>query len=151
MKVSKLNRNKNNPRTIKDDKFKKLCKSITDFPQMMSLRPIVVDENMMVLGGNMRLSAIKHLKMKEIPDNWVRKASDLSEEQKQEFIAKDNIGFGSWDMDILANEWDIQKLNEWGFDFPFDLAVEEEPKEEAEKVKDSDECACPKCGFRWVK
>ena len=116
MKLSEIKSNPNNPRVIKDEKFKKLCQSIKDFPQMMELRPIIVDENNIVLGGNMRLKALKELGHKEIPDNWVMKASELTDEQKKEFIVKDNVGFGEWDWDILANEWETDKLSDWGLD-----------------------------------
>lgn len=122
MKISQLKSNLNNPRLIKDDKFKKLCTSIEQFPKMMELRPIIIDENNVILGGNMRFNALKHLGYKELPAEWVKQASELTEEQKQEFIVKDNVGFGEWDWDILANEWDTEKLEEWGLDLPgFDL------------------------------
>jgi site-specific DNA-methyltransferase (adenine-specific) len=114
--------NTSNPRIIKDDKFKKLVKSIQEFPQMLELRPIVVDANMVVLGGNMRLKACKAAGLKEVP---IVIADKLTEEQQAEFIIKDNVGFGEWDWDILANEWDAELLQEWGLDLPVDL---EEPK-----------------------
>lgn len=112
-KIGKIKPNPDNPRVLKDDKFQKLKKSIDEFPQMMELRPIVVDENMMILGGNMRYRACQDLKLKEVP---VVKAEKLTEEQKKEFIIKDNVGFGEWDWDLLANEWDIP--DEWGLDVP---------------------------------
>jgi len=107
--------NPDNPRLIKDHKFKQLVKSIKDFPEMLKLRPIVVTKDMIVLGGNMRLKACKEAGLKEV---WILKADDLTEEQQKEFIIKDNIGFGEWDWDILANEWDVEKLDEWGIDLP---------------------------------
>ena len=113
--------NTDNPRIIKDDKFKKLVKSIQDFPQMLEIRPIVVDEQMIVLGGNMRLKACQEAGLKEV---FIIKANELTEEQKKEFIIKDNVGFGEWDWDILANEWDVDALAEWGLDLPFDTSVE---------------------------
>lgn len=113
--ISKIKANPNNPRVIKDDKFKKLVKSIQEFPKMMELRPIVVNDDMVVLGGNMRLKACKELGLKEVP---VIKASDLTEDQQRQFIIKDNIGFGEWDWDLLANEWDAQELDEWGVEVP---------------------------------
>lgn len=118
IKVSTLKPNPDNPRVIRDEKFKKLVQSIKDFPQMMSLRPMVVDESNVLLGGNMRLRAIQELGMKEIPDAWVKRAADLTEEQKKEFIIKDNVGFGEWDWDILADEWDAEQLEDWGLDIP---------------------------------
>ena len=115
VKISEVKNNLSNPRIIKDDKFRKLVKSIQDFPQMLELRPIVVDENNIVLGGNMRLKACKEAGLKDV---YIVKAENLTEEQKQEFIVKDNVGFGEWDWDMLANEWDIEKLDEWGLDVP---------------------------------
>jgi len=118
MKLSKLKGNPNNPRIIKDDKFKKLVKSINDFPKMMALRPIVVDENFIVQGGNMRLKALQEIGFKDIPDEWVKQVSDLNEDEKKQFIIKDNVGFGEWDWDDLANNWDAEQLTEWGLDIP---------------------------------
>lgn len=115
MKIGDIKPNPSNPRTIKDEKFKKLVQSIKDFPQMLEKRPIVVDENMIVLGGNMRLKACKEAGLKEIP---VIIAEDWTEDQKKEFIIKDNVGFGEWDWESLANGWDLQQLEEWGMDVP---------------------------------
>jgi hypothetical protein len=113
VKISKVKGNPSNPRIIKNDKFKKLVKSIKEFPEMLKLRPIVVDEDFMVLGGNMRLKASKEAGLTEV---WIDIAEGLTEEQKKEFIVKDNVGFGEWEWDILANEWDSSKLTEWGLD-----------------------------------
>lgn len=115
MNINEIKPNPNNPRLIKDDKFKQLVKSIQDFPQMLELRPIVVNDDNIVLGGNMRLKACKEAGLKEVP---VIKASSLTEEQQKEFIVKDNLGFGEWNWDVLANEWDAEKLTEWGMDIP---------------------------------
>ena len=123
VKISEVKTNPKNPRLIKDDKFRKLVKSIQEFPQMLELRPIVVDENNIVLGGNMRLKACKEAGLKEV---YIVKAENLTDLQKDEFIVKDNVGFGEWDWDKLANEWDTEKLDEWGLDLPIDLAVAEE-------------------------
>ena len=127
VKITEIKTNPKNPRLIKDDKFKKLVKSIQEFPQMLELRPIVVDENNIVLGGNMRLKACIEVGLKEV---YIVKAEDLTEQQKDEFIVKDNVGFGEWDWDILANEWDTEKLQDWGLDLPLDLSVEELEAEE---------------------
>jgi DNA modification methylase len=127
VKISDVKTNPNNPRLIKDDKFRKLVKSIQEFPQMLELRPIVVDENNIVLGGNMRLKACKEVGLKEV---FIVRANDLTEQQKDEFIVKDNVGFGEWDWDMLANEWDTDKLTDWGLDLPIDLSVEELEAEE---------------------
>jgi ParB-like chromosome segregation protein Spo0J len=118
IKVSEIRPNPNNPRVIKDDKFKKLVQSITDFPQMLELRPIVVNDDMIALGGNMRLKALEHLGIEE---TYIIKAKDLTDKQEQEFIIKDNVGYGEWDWDQLANEWDVEDLDEWGLDVPLML------------------------------
>lgn len=116
--IAEVKENPNNPRFIKDSKFKKLVKSIKAFPEMLEKRPIVVDEDMVVLGGNMRLKACKSAGLFEV---WVDIAQGWTEEQKAEFIVKDNVGFGEWDWDILANEWDVDLLDEWGLDLPKDI------------------------------
>ena len=115
VKISKVKGNPNNPRIIKNDKFKKLVKSIQEFPEMLKLRPIVVDEKFMVLGGNMRLKASKDAGLKEV---WIEVAEGLTEEQKKEFIVKDNVGFGEWEWDMLANEWEVEDLENWGLNVP---------------------------------
>jgi hypothetical protein len=113
--INTVKANPNNPRIIKDDKFAKLVKSINEFPQMLNLRPIVVNDDMVVLGGNMRLKACKEAGLKEIP---IIKASELTEQQQKEFIVKDNVGYGEWDWSDLANNWDSDQLEEWGLDIP---------------------------------
>lgn len=119
MLINEIKPNPNNPRIIKDVKFKQLVKSIQDFPQMLELRPIVIDENNMVLGGNMRLKACIEAGLTDVP---VIHANNLSEDKKKEFIVKDNVGYGEWDWDDLANNWDVEELTEWGLDIPnFDV------------------------------
>lgn len=113
LEINKLKPNKDNPRIIKDHKFKKLVQSIKEFPEMLELRPIVVDENMTILGGNMRYRASVEAGLKEV---HIKIAKGLSEEQKKEFIVKDNVGFGEWDWAMLGNEWKTNKLDEWGLD-----------------------------------
>jgi hypothetical protein len=125
VKISEVKTNPKNPRFIKDDKFRKLVKSIEEFPQMLELRPIVVDENNIVLGGNMRLKACKEAGLKEV---YIVKAENLTEEQKDEFIVKDNVGFGEWDWDMLANTFEAEQLEDWGLDVP----GLKEPTEEGE-------------------
>jgi len=126
--ISDIRENPDNPRVIRDDKFNKLVKSIRDFPEMLRIRPIVVDGEMMVLGGNMRLRACKEAGLKEVP---VIVASELSEEQQREFIIKDNVGFGEWNWETLANEWDAEELSDWGLDVPgFDTQEVLEAKED---------------------
>jgi hypothetical protein len=124
MKLSDLKLNPSNPRLIKDDRFKKLVQSIKDFPAMMSLRPIVVNSEMTILGGNMRYKACQELKMKEIPDEWVKIADGLTTEEEKRFIIEDNVPFGEWDYDILANEWDTDLLSEWGLELPTTYGLE---------------------------
>jgi len=116
MKLSEIKSNPSNPRTIKDESFRKLCNSINEFPKMMELRPIVVDTNGMVLGGNMRLKALQHLGFKEIPDTWVKRADQLTEDEQRRFIIADNVSGGEWDIEALTTEWDVQELEEWGLD-----------------------------------
>lgn len=111
--ISKIKPNPDNPRIIKDDKFRKLVQSIKDFPEMMELRPIVVNSEMVVLGGNMRLKACKEAKLSEV---HIIRASNLTEEQQREFIIKDNVGFGEWEWDELANNWNVDNLEDWGLD-----------------------------------
>lgn len=135
IKLSNIHTNPKNPRLIKDDRFKKLCQSIQDFPKMMSLRPIIVDAEGMILGGNMRFKALKELGYKEVPDEWVKRDSELTEAEKQRFIIADNIGFGEYDWDILANEWDKDDLIEWGLDIP-DFAFKQEAVEDAYEIPD---------------
>jgi DNA modification methylase len=133
--ISKIKVNPGNPRLIKDDKFDKLVQSIKYFPQMLKIRPIVVNSDMIVLGGNMRLQACKKAGLKEV---YIIKADDLTEKQQQEFIIKDNVGFGQWDWDILSNEWEKEELTEWGLDTPDDWIVEE-PKAEEDNYEVPDE------------
>lgn len=113
VKLTDIKPNPNNPRLLKDEKFAKLVQSIKDFPEMLELRPIVVNDDMIVLGGNMRLKACKEAGLKEVP---IIKASQLTEEQQREFIIKDNLGYGEWDWNMIANEWDAEQLENWGMD-----------------------------------
>ena len=140
VKTKDIIANENNPRVIKDDKFRKLVQSIKDFPQMLNLRPIVVNDEMVVLGGNMRLRAVQEVGLKEVA---IIKASDLTEEQQKEFIIKDNVGFGEWDWDVLANEWEPELLTEWGLDVwqqpvevDYSLLDEEDLSEELSDMAD---------------
>ena len=119
VKISSVKPNPKNPRLIKDDKFRKLVKSIQEFPDMLNKRPLIVfkdtDDKYIVLGGNMRLKACQEVGLKEVP---IIEANEWTEEQKAEFLIKDNVGFGEWDWDSLANEWDVEKLDEWGLFVP---------------------------------
>ena len=126
VKLSKIKSNPDNPRIIKDDKFFMLVKSIKDFPEMLDIRPIVVNKDMMVLGGNMRLKACVEAGMSEVP---IIVADNLTEGQQKEFLIKDNVSGGQFDWDALANNWDSEVLLEWGLDLPkiFDSDNEIEP------------------------
>ena len=130
VKISEVKPNPKNPRIIKDGKFQKLVKSIQEFPDMLNKRPLIVftdvDGKYCVLGGNMRLKALNELKYKEIP---VIVADEWTKEQKHEFLIKDNVGFGEWDWDSLANEWDVEKLEDWGLDVPITLDDDNELKD----------------------
>jgi DNA modification methylase len=136
VKISDIKPNPNNPRIIKDDKFKKLVASIREFPKMLEIRPIVVNDDMIVLGGNMRLKAIKELGLTEAP---VIKISDLTDEQQRQFIIKDNAGFGEWDWNMLANEWDTDELEKWGLDLPDFVQTELEAVEDDFEVNENTE------------
>ena len=137
VRLAKIKANPDNASVLKDDKFQKLVASLETFPDMLELRPIVVDETWTVLGGNMRLRALQHLKVKEVP---VTQVEGLTPEQKREFIIKDNASFGEWDWDVLANEWDPEQLTAWGLDVwlpeaePEDLVAEEKNKPATMKI-----------------
>lgn len=131
VKISKLKENPNNPRFIREEKFEKLVKSIQQFPQMLSVRPLVVNKEYEVLGGNMRLRALRAADVKEVPVEVV----DWSEEQQKEFIIKDNASFGEWEHDMLANLFDAELLLDWGLDIDFDVDYEEEPSDDNFEVK----------------
>lgn len=135
VKLSEIKNNPNNPRILKDDKFAKLVKSIKEFPKMLEIRPIVVNSDMIVLGGNMRLKACKEAGLKEVP---IVLADDLTEDEQKQFIIKDNVGFGEWDWEMLANEWEADLLEEWGLDLP-DFSVTEEPNAEEDDYEMPDE------------
>jgi len=142
MKLSELKTNPTNPRTIKDDKFKKLVQSLKDFPEMMEKRPLVCvtdtsDGKLYPLGGNMRLKALQELKYKDIPDSWVMIADDWTEKQRNEFIIKDNSSFGEWNWDVLQRDWDVDDLENWGLDLP-DWEDDEDENDE-DRVKKATE------------
>lgn len=141
LEISKLKPNKDNPRIIKDSKFKKLVQSIKDFPEMLELRPIVVDEDMTILGGNMRYRASIEAGLKEV---YVKIAKGLSENQKKEFIVKDNVGFGEWDWDILANEWDSIKLEDWGLELKIEDQIDNLEEDEEIELPQSVQLEPPK-------
>jgi len=146
--ISEVKPNPKNPRVIKDGKFQKLVKSIQEFPDMLNKRPLVVftdvDNKYVVLGGNMRLKACKEIGLKEIP---IIVADEWTEEQKAEFLIKDNVGFGEWDWDSLANEWDAKKLDDWGLDIPNFNNVDYSEKNEEIDIDSLDETMTIKLNF----
>ena len=134
--ITLINLNPSNPRTVKSQRFKKMVKSVKEFPEMLEKRPIVVDESMTVLGGNMRLMACLEAGFKTV---WIDVAEGWTEEQKREFIIKDNVSFGENDFDILANEWDSADLSDWGLEIwettpDFDVDQEDQDKEKTIKL-----------------
>tara|TARA_R110002153_G_scaffold21580_1_gene71858 strand:+ start:154 stop:591 length:438 start_codon:yes stop_codon:yes gene_type:complete len=142
MNISKIKSNPKNPRVIRDDRFIKLKNSIREFPHMMELRPMVVNSENIVLGGNMRLKALKELGYTDIPDEWIKRADVLTADEERRFIIADNVRFGDHDWDALANEWDVNELIDWGLEgFPFDADEIEEPIKEDKQIE-----ICDKCG-----
>lgn len=139
-----------NPRKIDPEKLDRLKKSLADFPQMLELRPLVIKPieggKYEVLGGNMRLRALKELGIKEVP---CRVADNLTEEQEQEFMIKDNVGFGDWDFEALQTDWDMEELAEWGLDLPI-LQIEEEPNLQDLIGEEQEKDACIKITFEDV-
>lgn len=155
MKLSNLKTNPTNPRIIKDDKFEKLVQSLKDFPEMMEKRPLVCvtdtsDGKLYPLGGNMRLKALQELEYKDIPDSWVMIADDWTEEQRKEFIIKDNIGYGEWDIEDLNLNWNVDELEEWGLDIHsyevFDGDIDDFFEDTDEKESKPKVVLCPHCG-----
>ena len=141
VKIGKIKNNPNNPRLIKDDKFKKLVKSVKEFPEMLEIRPIVVDKDNIVLGGNMRLRACQEAGLKEV---HIIQADKLTEKQQREFIIKDNVGFGEWDWNDLANEWDADELEDWGLDLPLDERIDKLEEDEEIELEQSVQLEPPK-------
>ena len=148
VKLSAIKLNPGNPRRIDKRKMEYLKKSLQEFPEMIELREIVVDEDMMILGGNMRYHAMKELGIK---DCVIKIAEGLTDKQKKEFVIKDNSNFGEWDMDLLANEWSDLPLAEWGIELPEDWLkfIPEENKQIDEVDMADTKNECPKCGFQW--
>tara|TARA_R110001583_G_scaffold35622_4_gene118322 strand:- start:1253 stop:1699 length:447 start_codon:yes stop_codon:yes gene_type:complete len=142
LQLSKIQPNKHNPRIVNKAKFEKLKQSIKELPEMLKLRPIILNKDNVILGGNMRYRALVELGYKEVP---VIRAESLTERQAQEFLIKDNLSYGDWDFDILANEWDSVDLEDWGLDVwqnEDDILAHEEEKE----PKEDDKVVCALCG-----
>ena len=153
IEIKKIKVNPNNPRFIKNEKYLKLIKSLKDFPEMLEKRPLVIDENNIILWGNMRFRACQELWFQEID---VIIAKDWSEEQKREFLIKDNINFGEWDMNELANSRNTNLLDEWGFDLPIENKDEEidfdniQSNENRETQDKQQNISCPKCSHNFT-
>lgn len=149
IQLKNIKKNPNNPRKINEEKFAKLLNSIKEFPKMMALRPIIVNNDNIVLGGNMRLKALKELGYKEVPKEWIKQASDLTDEEVRRFIIQDNVGYGEWDWELLNIEWDTEQLSDWGLDAfeyePFNGSIDDFFTESEDKPKEK-ELLCPHCG-----
>lgn len=150
IKLSAIKLNQDNPRTISTHNLKKLMDSISEFQAMLYLRPIVIDENNMILGGNQRYLALKALKYKEIPSEWILKAENLSEQDKRRFIIADNVNFGEWDYEILDLKFAPYELENWGVkEINFEpVEIDHEPVKQKAKKRDKDNniFVCPHCG-----
>jgi hypothetical protein len=140
LKINEIKLNPNNPRIIKDDKFTKLVQSIKDFPEMLDIRPIVVNQDMIILGGNMRYKACKEAGLKEIPVI----VTDLTEEQQREFLIKDNTSGGEWDFEMLEESWDVEQLDEWMLDMPIDEKIDKLKENETLEFEQSVQLVPPK-------
>jgi len=147
--TKKIIPNQDNPRIIKDEKFQKLIKSIKDLPRMLELRPLILNDDNVIVWGNMRFRAIQELGISKVP---IVRASDYTEEEIQEIIIKDNVGYGEWDMEMLANDFDIEDLELWGMDMP-DIELEEmediEDKEEKDDWSKEQNVMCPECNHNF--
>lgn len=149
LKVSEIKNNPNNPRLIKDAKFKKLVASIKEFPEMLDAREIVVNKDHIILGGNMRFKVAKEAGLKEVPVKIV----DWSEDKQRQFVIKDNVSGGEWDWSLLANEWDAEELDEWGVDViktdfsDIDSFFEDNEGEGGDKKHKK--TTCPECGHTF--
>jgi len=147
MEIEKIKLNEHNPRDITPEQKEKLKKSLQDFPEMLSVRPLIIDENNVVLGGNMRLRVLQELGYADVP---VKQVTDWTEEQKKEFIVKDNLAYGQWDWEMLGNEWDVKELSDWGLEIP-NWANEDidfdglESNEDREKKFKDELVTCPHC------
>jgi hypothetical protein len=137
--------NETNPRYINKQNFKKLVNSLKEFPEMLEVRPLVVDEGFVVLGGNMRLKALKEAGFDEV---YINQIKSWTQEQKDQFIIKDNSSFGSWDWEILANEWNVEKLVDWGVDLPKDTFAFDDEQEQDNEQKELPKEICPTCGSK---
>lgn len=145
VKISEPKPNEHNPRYINKANFKKLVNSLKEFSKMLEVRPLVVDENMIVLGGNMRLKALIEAGFKEV---LVHQVLDWTDDEKNQFIIKDNSSFGSWDWEILANEWNMQKIVDWGVDLPKEMFAEDDDPIQQNTQDEIPKEICPTCGSK---
>ena len=145
VKISEPKPNEQNPRYINKANFKKLVSSLKEFPKMLEVRPLVVDENMIVLGGNMRLKALTEAGFKEV---LVHQITDWTDDEKNQFIIKDNSSFGSWDWEILANEWNMQKIVDWGVDLPKEMFADDDDPVKENMQDEIPQEICPTCGSK---
>ena len=145
VKISEPKPNEHNPRYINKANFKKLVNSLKEFPKMLEVRPLVLDENMIVLGGNMRLKALIEAGFKEV---LVHQVLDWTDDEKNQFIIKDNSSFGSWDWEILANEWNMQKIVDWGVDLPKEMFAENDDPIQQNTQEEIPKEICPTCGSK---
>lgn len=145
VKISEPKPNEQNPRYINKANFKKLVNSLKEFPKMLEVRPLVVDENMIVLGGNMRLKALTEAGFKEV---LVHQITDWTDDEKNQFIIKDNASFGSWDWEILANEWNMQKIVDWGVDLPKEMFADDDDPVKENMQDEIPQEICPTCGSK---
>lgn len=145
VKITEPKPNEHNPRYINKTNFKNLVNSLKEFPKMLEVRPLVVDENMIVLGGNMRLKALTEAGFKEV---LIHQVLDWSEDEKNQFIIKDNSSFGSWDWEILANEWNMQKIVDWGVDLPKEMFADEDDPVQNNVQDELLKEICPTCGSK---
>jgi ParB-like chromosome segregation protein Spo0J len=145
VKIGEPKPNEHNPRYINKANFKKLVNSLKEFPKMLEVRPLVVDENMIVLGGNMRLKALIEAGFKEV---LVHQVLDWTDDEKNQFIIKDNSSFGSWDWEILANEWNMQKIVDWGVDLPKEMFAEDDDPIQQNTQEEIPKEICPTCGSK---
>lgn len=144
--LSKITPNPSNPRQIGDDNFKKLVQSIKDFPEMLDARPLVLNKEHVILGGNMRYKAAKEAGLTELPVKIV----DWPEDKQREFIIKDNVSGGDWDWDILANEWDTDLLDDWGLPLPnYDEKINDNKEVDTESLLSEGTVECPRCKFEF--
>ncbi len=144
MKTSLLKLNPDNPRTITEEDFEKLKNSIKGFEKMMEINPIVIDEDNVILSGNQRYQALVAMEYKEIPDKWIKKVEGLTKAEKRKYVVQDNTHYGQFDMEVLANEYEVEELQEMGVREVANIKIDEIPPDD-EKEKKKEMITCPLC------